>query len=94
MTSTLNSSSSSNGGVVGPAAAVPRSLSAGVCAQIPLLRQRALQLLAAPLAGDELAAEYLLMAALGSVSHARLCVVTISMHCYLSLLRFSLTQIG
>ncbi|WIA16854.1 hypothetical protein OEZ85_013787 [Tetradesmus obliquus] len=48
-------------------AALPRSLPGHLAAHLPLLRQRALALLAAPLAGDVLAAEYLLLAALGSV---------------------------
>jgi hypothetical protein len=50
------------------AAGVPKTLPGHLTAHLPLLRQRALQLLAAPLAGDTLAAEYLLLAALGSVS--------------------------
>ncbi|WIA37078.1 hypothetical protein OEZ86_014051 [Tetradesmus obliquus] len=48
-------------------AALPRSLPGHLAGHLPLLRQRALALLAAPLAGDMLAAEYLLLAALGSV---------------------------
>lgn len=48
----------------------PRSVPGHLSAQLPLLRERALSLLAAPLAGDVLAAEYLLLAALGSVSWA------------------------
>jgi hypothetical protein len=56
------------------AAAVPKTLPGHLTAHLPLLRQRALSLLAAPLAGDALAAEYLLLAALGSVSdHAYVC---------------------
>ncbi|KAF8065729.1 alpha-mannosidase [Scenedesmus sp. PABB004] len=49
-----------------PAAANPeRALALPPAAQLPALRAAALSLLAAPLAGDELAAEYLLLASLG-----------------------------
>lgn len=54
-------------------AALPRSLPGHLAGHLPLLRQRALALLAAPLAGDMLAAEYLLLAALGSVSAQQCC---------------------
>lgn len=47
--------------------AVPRSPAGGHLAA-QLLRERALALLAAPLGGDQLAAEYLLLTALGTVS--------------------------
>jgi hypothetical protein len=58
-------------------AAVPRTLPGHLAAHLPLLRQRALSLLAAPLAGDTLAAEYLLLAALGSVSCCVSCFYTL-----------------
>jgi hypothetical protein len=65
----LSSSSSSNAAAPQQQqpAAVPRTLPGHLAANLALLRQRALSLLAAALAGDTLAAEYLLLAALGSV---------------------------
>jgi hypothetical protein len=72
LTTTNSSSSSSNPGAAAAPqqqpAALPKSLPGHLAAHLPLLRQRALSLLAAPLAGDMLAAEYLLLSALGSVS--------------------------
>lgn len=47
---------------------LPKPLPQAMTTHLPMLRQRAIQLLSAPLAGDELAAEYLLLTAIGSVS--------------------------
>lgn len=51
-----------------PCSGPRRSPSPVPSAPLAVLRSRALALLAAPLAGDELAAEYVLLAALGAVS--------------------------
>lgn len=67
---TASSSSLAPTGQQAAAQAVPRSMPGHLASQLPLLRQQAVGLLAAPLAGDMLAAEYLLLTALGSVSRA------------------------
>lgn len=69
-TASSSSSSFAPAGQQALAQAVPRSMPGHLASQLPLLRQQAVSLLAAPLAGDLLAAEYLLLTALGSVSNS------------------------
>jgi hypothetical protein len=65
--SSSGSSGSSNSNIN---LAPPRDLLPSLAAQFPILREKVLSLLTVPLAGDRLAAEYLLLTLLGSVSIA------------------------
>jgi len=63
--SSSGSSGSSNSNIN---LALLRNLLPSMAAQLPILREKVLSLLTAPLAGDRLAAEYLLLTLLGCVS--------------------------